>query len=335
MQPQYSLADTDVYVTNSTAQPLSITINHTGSEWLQQAEQIGPYETKMVLSMNRWTGVKSGKKYRFETVLTNESGDSVTLHQKMNGHWYNSSITYGVSTDDVALSLKDDSEIHRYISSFGSENSADAKAELAFRSTATARYDDLYYAITPENLQEQPESDPHSLKVMTYNIWALPAIASHIADRFYILPEYVKGYDALLLQEVFDGGVVIVSRYPIVNEAQFVYPDCSGTDCFADKGVNYAEVIKNGRAYHLFATHTASFDTDTARDYRQRQFRQIRDLAASLKIPSNETVVYGGDFNVNKRKYQTATENTNTVQGAQNLDNLAQGSQGSVRSLSG
>lgn len=109
---------------------------------------------------------------------------------------------------------------------------------------------------------------------MTYNVWALPAIASHIGDRLDIIPEYVKGYDVLALQEVFsngrndflralakeypyqtkmldksgfnihDGGVTIVSRYPIVNQAQYVFPDCSGTDCFADKGVNYAEVIK-------------------------------------------------------------------------------------------
>ncbi|MDF5393831.1 sphingomyelin phosphodiesterase, partial [Vibrio parahaemolyticus] len=82
-----------------------------------------------------------------------------------------------------------------------------------------------------------------------------------------------------------------------------VFPDCSGTDCFADKGVNYAEIIKGGQAYHVFATHTASFDTDTAREYRQRQFKQIRALAQSLDIPSSETVVYSGDFNVNKRKF--------------------------------
>lgn len=341
-----AIADSDIYVSNNTAQRLAISIQHTGSdllekgsEWFQQAEQIGPYETKMVLSMNRWTGVKSGKEYRFETVLTNESGDAVTLHQKMNGHWYNSSITYGVSSDDVALSLKDDREIHRYNSAFNNKDSSNTASELAFKSTASARYDDIYYAITPENIQEQPESDPHTLKVMTYNIWALPVIASHIGERFDILPDYVKGHDVLMLQEVFasgrsdflrelakeypyqtkmlnksgvniyDGSVVIVSRYPIVNESQYVYPDCSGTDCFADKGVNYAEVIKNGRAYHLFATHTASFDTDTARDYRQRQFRQIRDMAASLNIPQNETVVYGGDFNVNKLKFPTDYQN--------------------------
>lgn len=112
---------------------------------------------------------------------------------------------------------------------------------------------------------------------MTYNIWALPVIASHIGDRYALIPEYVKGYDVLALQEVFasgreeflrelakeypyqtkmldkdginiyDGGVTIVSRYPIVNQAQYVFPDCTGTDCFADKGVNYAEVIKGGK----------------------------------------------------------------------------------------
>lgn len=75
---------------------------------------------------------------------------------------------------------------------------------------------------------------------------------------------------------VYDGGVIIVSRYPIVNEAQYVFPDCSGTDCFANKGVNYAEIIKGGEAYHVFATHTASFDTDTARAYRQKQFQQMK-----------------------------------------------------------
>lgn len=63
----------------------------------------------------------------------------------------------------------------------------------------------------------------------------------------------------------------------------------AGTDCFADKGVMYAEVIKGGKAWHLFATHTASFDTDEARKLRQIQFGQIRTLAASLKIPASDT----------------------------------------------
>lgn len=297
-----------------------------------------------MISFNRWTGVKADEYYQFDTVVTNLQGESVTLHQTMNGHWYNSSIEYGVSAADVPLSLQQDREVHRFRSdAFGTANT-----ELGFKSDATARYDDLYYTITPAKVDEQAEPSGHTLKMMTYNIWALPGVASHIGDRFSIIPDHVKGYDVLALQEVFasgrsaflrelakeypyqskmldkdginiyDGGVVIVSRYPIVNQAQYVFPDCSGTDCFADKGVNYVEVIKNGQAYHVFATHTASFDTDTAREYRQRQFKQIRALAQSLNIPANETVVYSGDFNVNKLKfpgdYQQMLVNLNALE---------------------
>ncbi|MEX0335220.1 sphingomyelin phosphodiesterase [Vibrio tubiashii] len=331
-----AFADTDVYLTNNSSQALTIQVSHEGTdtlkhgeEWKQHVETLGPWETKQVMSFNRWEGVKSGKNYRFSTVVSNPVGESVTLNQVMKGHWYNSSIEYGVSASDVSLSLKDDRNIHRY----NSQSFGERSAELAFKSAKTARYDDLYYTITPQKVEEQVEKDENTLKMMTYNIWALPVIASHIGDRYDLIPEYVKGYDVLALQEVFasgrdaflrelakeypyqtkmldkeginiyDGGVMIVSRYPIVNQAQYVFPDCTGTDCFADKGVNYAEVIKGGKAYHVFATHTASFDTDTARDYRQRQFKQIRQLATSLNIPKTDTVVYSGDFNVNKLKF--------------------------------
>ncbi|HHK8519055.1 sphingomyelin phosphodiesterase [Vibrio parahaemolyticus] len=331
-----SLADTDVYLTNNSDQPLTIQVKHDGSdllqygkEWQQHVEVLGPWETKPVLSFNRWEGVKSGQNYRFETVVSNPQGESITLHQVMEGHWYNSTIEYGLSAADANLALKDDRTIHRSnTEAFGSRS-----AELAFKSDSTARYDDLYYTVTPSKVAEAVDDNEQNLKLMTYNIWALPAIASHIGERYELIPDYVKGYDVLALQEVFasgrdaflrelakeypyqtkmlnkegfnvyDGGVIIVSRYPIVNEAQYVFPDCSGTDCFADKGVNYAEIIKGGQAYHVFATHTASFDTDTAREYRQRQFQQMRTMAQSLNIPNNETVVYSGDFNVNKLKF--------------------------------
>lgn len=329
-------ADTDVYLTNNSAQPLVIQVSQEGSdilkygeEWQQHTETLGPWETKPVLSFNRWEGVKSGEIYRFNTVVSNSIGESVTLQQVMKGHWYNSTLAHGVSAADVALSLHNDRNVHRFTSqAFG-----ERRAELAFKSMKTARYDDLHYTITPQKNDEPVEQDANTLKMMTYNIWALPAVALHIGDRFDLIPEYVNGYDVLVLQEVFasgreaflrelakeypyqtsmldkdgfniyDGGVMIVSRYPIVNQAQYVFPDCTGTDCFADKGVNYAEVIKKGVAYHVFATHTASYDTDTARYYRQRQFKQMRQLAQSLDIPPGETVVYSGDFNVNKLKF--------------------------------
>ncbi|MBU2895853.1 sphingomyelin phosphodiesterase [Vibrio hepatarius] len=345
------MADTDVYLTNNSSQPLTIQVSHDGSdtleygkEWQQPVETLGPWETKLVLSFNRWEGVKSGQTYRFNTVVSNSVGEAIELNQVMDGHWYNSSIQYGVSSSDLELALRDDREVHRFsTSAFGEHNS-----ELSFKSSKTARYDDLHYTITPVKSGEVSEPDENTLKIMTYNIWALPVMASHIDDRFDIIPDHVLGYDVLALQEVFasgrneflrelakeypyqtemldkkganihDGGVIIVSRFPIVEQAQYVFPDCAGTDCFADKGVNYAEVIKGGKAYHVFASHTASSDTDKAREYRQRQFKQIRALAKSLEIPSQETVVYSGDFNVNKLKfpidYQLMMENLSVIE---------------------
>ena len=64
------------------------------------------------------------------------------------------------------------------------------------------RYDDLHYMIKPPQKREQPEPAENRLKVASYNVWALPVIASSIGERLTLLPDYLKGYDALLLQEI-------------------------------------------------------------------------------------------------------------------------------------
>jgi len=327
---QQALADTDVYLTNNSPESLRLEIRQSGSgqlqagsQWVQHRHELGPWESAMVLSFNRYEGVKAGKSYLFETRVTTTGGDIYRLNQLMEGTWVNTTLQHGGETPTGTSGWQNDRSVHR----------VRGPQELAFAAKFTGRYDDLHYMLTPPQQREQPQPAENTLKVASYNVWALPVIASSIGERLSLLPDYLKGYDALLLQEVFDGrregflqalakeypyqtkvldkpgvnihdgGVIIVSRYPIVREAQLVYPQCTGTDCFADKGVMYAEVIKGGKAWHLFATHTASFDTDEARKLRQIQFGQIRTLAAGLKIPATDTVIYGGDFNVNKRKF--------------------------------
>ncbi len=168
-----SLADTDVYLTNNSDQPLTIQVKHEGSdlleygeEWQQHVQLLGPWETKSILSFNRWEGVKTGQNYRFETVVSNPQGESVTLNQVVEGHWYNSTMEYGLSAADVGLALKDDRNVHRsYTGSFGIRNT-----ELAFKSSKTARYDDLHYTITPSKVDEATDNNEQNLKLMTYNI---------------------------------------------------------------------------------------------------------------------------------------------------------------------
>ncbi|GMF10525.1 unnamed protein product [Phytophthora lilii] len=59
---------------------------------------------------------------------------------------------------------------------------------------------------------------------------------------------------------LLNGGVMVVSRWPIVREAQHVYRNaCHYSDCLAAKGVKYARLLKTVNAtskiFNVFATH--------------------------------------------------------------------------------
>ncbi|MFH8617563.1 sphingomyelin phosphodiesterase [Streptomyces sp. NPDC017979] len=110
-----------------------------------------------------------------------------------------------------------------------------------------------------------------------------------------------------------NGGVAVVSRYPITRAEEFVYRDGCGADHEAAKGFAYVRVDKAGRSFHLVATHTQSTDTGCGgpEDYRAksaairlRQFTQmdafLTDLEHSGRIPSGEPLILTGDFNVDR-----------------------------------
>ena len=265
---QQAQADTYVFITNTTDQTVSVQVNHSGtrtltqgSQWAQEATSIGPYETKRVLRYNRNLGVKSGQTYNFDTVVTS-AGSSVTFKQSMTGTWSGSTIKHGASGSGFSSPWFTDRSIRRYNTTYLGKAS-----EVAFKSEATGGYDDFHYTIHQKTVAEPISTNANELKVLSYNIYALPLVAAKIDERLSQLPQNLKGYDVVLFQEafsssrnamltqlaqeypyqthipygsgynVFDSGVLVASRYPIVNTADFIYPNCTGTDCFADKGV--------------------------------------------------------------------------------------------------
>jgi sphingomyelin phosphodiesterase len=99
-----------------------------------------------------------------------------------------------------------------------------------------------------------------------------------------------------------DGGVAIVSRWPIEERIQYVYKQGCGADYFANKGFVYARINKKGLNYHVIATHAQAEDNsclDPAA-IRKTQFTEIQDFISSHNIPTDEVVFMGGDFNVIK-----------------------------------
>jgi endonuclease/exonuclease/phosphatase family metal-dependent hydrolase len=97
-----------------------------------------------------------------------------------------------------------------------------------------------------------------------------------------------------------NSGLYILSRHPIVAKAtrEFKsYPNCSGWDCFANKGVQFARILVPGlpRPLDLFNTHLQA-----GRDDPPARRRQVKILVEFFREHHQlgNPVVFGGDFNI-------------------------------------
>jgi len=100
-----------------------------------------------------------------------------------------------------------------------------------------------------------------------------------------------------------EGGVRIVSKYPILEEKEisFIENGCIPEDFFskfANKGVKYAKINKHGQIIHIFGTHTSEQPCDL---YVMGKF------IASFDIPKEDIVVMAGDFNVDMNSFDPQT----------------------------
>ncbi|MEU8540582.1 sphingomyelin phosphodiesterase [Streptomyces sp. NPDC048717] len=108
-----------------------------------------------------------------------------------------------------------------------------------------------------------------------------------------------------------DGGVTVLSKWPIVRKEQWVYKDGCGSDWFSNKGFVYAVLDVNGTRVHVVGTHTQSTDSgcsagEPAR-IRSAQFKTVDAFLDAKNIPANEQVIVAGDMNVDSRTPEYAT----------------------------
>ncbi|MFF8841286.1 sphingomyelin phosphodiesterase [Streptomyces sp. NPDC015127] len=102
-----------------------------------------------------------------------------------------------------------------------------------------------------------------------------------------------------------DGGVTVLSRWPIVRKEQYVYKDACGADWYSNKGFVYAVLDVNGTRVHVVGTHAQSTDpgcdAGEAAEMRSRQFRAMDAFLDAKNIPAAEQVIVAGDLNVDSR----------------------------------
>lgn len=326
----FGWAESYIYLTNSTMEPLTIQTVQTGydnirhgNEWEQLETTVEPLATVKFLRFNRDDGIKWGKEYVFTTTVRGVNSE-LTLRQKLQGTMTFSKMWLSAEAD----SWKYDRDIHNVAVDVDGRAST-----LAYRSQyARVSGDDIHYVVQNDWQPEVRPADANHLNILTYNTWALlPGIeGKNTANRLDTIAEYVSGYDAIVFQEVFDpiltaifrekikkeypylteipfkfgrlltGGSFIASRWPIEAQDVAVYDACRGDGCFASKGMNYAKINKNGFVFHLFGTHTHAYTGAEDIEVRFRQLNQLRSFIDGKQIPAAEPVLMAGDFNVDK-----------------------------------
>ncbi|KNC83211.1 hypothetical protein SARC_04536 [Sphaeroforma arctica JP610] len=133
----------------------------------------------------------------------------------------------------------------------------------------------------------------------------LSDLAKHGLGYSVFLP-YQLGY---FPPKLIDGGVTIVSRYPIEFSDFFVYSDAYlfTADVWTSKGILLARVQVpqadgNPLSVDVYSTHMQAHDAEDDR-YTSVRYKQIKEMLAFVKRHSGTEnhIVIAGDFNVNGR----------------------------------
>jgi len=325
-------AVTYVYFQNNTTLDFDVSVVQYGThimsvgEWSGYSGVVAAWTPdREVMWTNRDQGVHSGDDFYFDVSLAH-ANDTVKLRLKLHGNFVGSDLWQSASGPGFSHPWHGDNLFHDQAFMMGGK-----LFNLKYTAEFTGGDDDVRYAIEEVDPWPVLGGGSNSIDVLAYNAYMLtPPIAyTDQAERGAELAAHLEGYDALLMSELFyndvrdnivipalsqeypsytavvdaagtpeDGGVMIFSKWPIVASTFIVYDSCSGDDCLAAKGAMYAKINKNGRPYHLFATHTQAWITNV--QVRQAQFAQLRDFINALNIPSHEAVLVGGDLNVDR-----------------------------------
>ena len=344
-------ATTYVYFQNNTITTHSLSTRQTGtslsgSYWRQTSSSVAAGTRKSYLWFGRDTGITNGKFFYFGTSASG-GGYNFGLHQALRGNFIGSSL-WQLGCDQSACDpwYSDRSWHDRYGVAGGKQK------RLSYRAYFTGGDDDIEYVVTEKHAGLAGEGSAYTFNVLSWNLYMRPTTLFFNGQmiRAGLIAGYVANYDAIVFSEAFDddaravlinglksrfpyrtsivgadsgikqdGGVFIMSRFPIEVQAQKTFGStCGSDDCLADKGVMYARINKYGRRYHLFGTHTQAHTSASDISKRKAQFGIVKAFVTSRNIPVTEAVLIGGDLNVDRIKYPTEyTEMLGILEAAQ------------------
>lgn len=100
---------------------------------------------------------------------------------------------------------------------------------------------------------------------------------------------------------IVDGGIYILSKWPIMDQLQQTFRNFIGSDGLAAKGVSYASILKQKKLFHIIGTHLQAWDTPEGIKVRvDKQGNEIREFISALEIPKEEPLILAGDLNIDR-----------------------------------
>lgn len=325
-------AATTVYLDNRTDLTVKLTSRQSGeqmaqSAWSQKLGWFGPRQKHAILTFERGDAVKKNRVYYFNTEVA-VGDEALTLKQELTGTPASSEMSVSLATgswNDQWYGSADYS-VHTGTWKLG-ERTIQITYQKLFVKLGN---DDVLYTL--EEVQTAKEEAPEDFQLVTYNVQMRPILDSDWDERVEPIARALsgKGYDVVVLNEVFDadarkalleafrkefpfstsplgagdalrknGGVLILSRWPILKQAQRVFRTGQGADALACKGFVWAQVSRPDRAVHVIATHLQAGGSEAV-ETRAAQMGEMRRFLEAAVIPREELVLIAGDLNVGK-----------------------------------
>ena len=118
----------------------------------------------------------------------------------------------------------------------------------------------------------------------------------------------VLGINAWSQWHIFNGGVVIYSRFPVEDEGQQVLQSWGGQG-WAAIGVKYVRLRLDGRSIHVFGAHLQTIENHVVEEHERlkQQMWQFLNYINSKYIAPQDIVLLLGDFNASSGNKALAT----------------------------
>lgn len=96
-----------------------------------------------------------------------------------------------------------------------------------------------------------------------------------------------------------DGGLLILSKHPILEDDKIIYSKSAGADSYAHKGAIHIRVHPAGapNSWDIFFTHTQDIEPDGGKDALYFQLTELANMVEVHREPNNPCIIMG-DLNI-------------------------------------